>query len=483
MSRKLTTEEFVTKAKAKHGSRYDYSKSLYAGKAKKVIITCHDHGDFEQIASDHTNGSNCPKCAHASISAKKKIDADIILRRAKEKHGDKYIYHPETYVDTQTKMRITCPQHGDFFQSPAAHSSTGQGCPKCKQGGKYDTDSFIEKMKSQGSEYDYSKTVYTGAGDKITVTCLKHGDFHPIAFQHGYGVGCPACGSMGQSSQEKEIVDIIGEEVDVSNRTIIAPRELDIVVHRAKLAIEFNGTFWHSLSKRPKGYHRDKRIAANREGYRLISISEQDWKDKRELLIRIINNALGKSNTKKVNARQCDLTELTAQEARLFLEDNHVQGYARATHKFGLRDISGEIVAVMTFNRIENNTFDMCRYATSCTVRGGQSKLFKHAVRVLGMEECQSFVDCDYFDGRSYENSGFKLVEDTVTSFRIWHRKVGFMPRQKWWKVNIPDTLRLIGMDEEIFSPEKTQVQMMNEAGCLIVENSGTKKYMWKKGA
>ena len=57
------------------------------------------------------------------------------------------------------------------------------------------------------------------------------------------------------------------------------------------------------------------------------------------------------------------------------------------------------------------------------------------------------------------------------------------MSRQAWWKSNIPATLIKLGLDPEIFSVEKTQKQMMSDAGCLVVENSGTKKFIWKKGA
>lgn len=482
MSKKLTTEEYVNKAKSVHGDRYDYTGVVYTGKANTVRIKCLIHGDFLQIAADHTNGSNCPECAKKLKNTNKRKSVSEMLDRAKEKHGNKYEYHPETYVDTRTKMRITCPTHGDFYQTPSAHCTTGQGCPKCKQGGKYDTESFVQKMKDSGSPYTYDKTSYTKSGDKIVVTCEKHGDFTPIAFQHAYGVGCPKCANVGPSSFEVEIQSLIGD-VDISNRSLIAPQELDIVDHSSKVAIEFNGTYWHSLQKRPKGYHRNKRIRTNSVGYRLISISEQDWKDKKAIITRIIKNATGHSEDVRVNARDCKIVNIPGKDARKFLTEHHIQGHARASHNFALIHKSGQIVAVMTFNQIAEGGFDMVRYATSCTVRGGQSKLFKHAAANLNMQWCQSFVDCDYFDGSSYENSGFELVDDSVTSFRIWHRKVGFMSRQQWWKINIPKTLSKLGVDPSVFSKEKTQRQMMDEAGCLITENSGTKKYMWRKGA
>ena len=56
------TQVFIEKARAKHGDRYDYSKTVYIRVHDKVIITCKEHGDFEQQAVDHTRGRGCPRC-------------------------------------------------------------------------------------------------------------------------------------------------------------------------------------------------------------------------------------------------------------------------------------------------------------------------------------------------------------------------------------------------------------------------------------
>jgi mannose-6-phosphate isomerase-like protein (cupin superfamily)/very-short-patch-repair endonuclease len=59
---KLTTEEFILRAKLKHGDKYDYSKTDYTGLYNKLIITCSKHGDVFQVAKDHLKGSNCRYC-------------------------------------------------------------------------------------------------------------------------------------------------------------------------------------------------------------------------------------------------------------------------------------------------------------------------------------------------------------------------------------------------------------------------------------
>lgn len=61
MPKKLTTEEWINKARIKHGDKYDYSKSVYTGSRDRIIITCPKHGDFTAISGLHI--SSCPSCS------------------------------------------------------------------------------------------------------------------------------------------------------------------------------------------------------------------------------------------------------------------------------------------------------------------------------------------------------------------------------------------------------------------------------------
>ena len=60
---KLTTEEFIAKAKAVHGDKYDYSKVEYGNIYTRVCIICPKHGEFLQVARQHLKGIGCPACA------------------------------------------------------------------------------------------------------------------------------------------------------------------------------------------------------------------------------------------------------------------------------------------------------------------------------------------------------------------------------------------------------------------------------------
>ena len=60
---KKATEEFIRKAREVHGDKYDYSKAEYKNHLTKITIICPEHGEFQQIPSGHLSGHGCPKCS------------------------------------------------------------------------------------------------------------------------------------------------------------------------------------------------------------------------------------------------------------------------------------------------------------------------------------------------------------------------------------------------------------------------------------
>ena len=130
MSRSLTTEEFVRRAKLKHGDLYDYTKTNYISSLEKVTIVCKEHGEFPQTANKHISGRGCPKCAKESSKKDQTWTTEKFVSKAKEVHGNLYDYTKTADVFSKTKLIITCKEHGDFLQLPTLHLA-GQGCSAC----------------------------------------------------------------------------------------------------------------------------------------------------------------------------------------------------------------------------------------------------------------------------------------------------------------------------------------------------------------
>jgi len=123
---RLTTEMFVNNAKKCHGeNKYNYDKTVYYGDNKLVTVTCPEHGDFTQYATNHVRGHGCPAC----VGLKRHTFHDF-EKRAMELHKGKYKYIDEFTVRRHNKVAIICPDHGTFTQEVGKHL-TGQGCPKC----------------------------------------------------------------------------------------------------------------------------------------------------------------------------------------------------------------------------------------------------------------------------------------------------------------------------------------------------------------
>ena len=201
--RKLTTKEFVEKARAIHGDKYDYSKVEYINAKSKVIIICPEHGEFEQAAGGHLQGKGCPKCAGGGTG----LTTEDFINKAKTVHGDKYDYSKVEYVNTHQEVCIICPEHGEFMQEPANHLS-GRGCPKCADINRIKSkrvpfEEFFEKAREvHGDKYTYLKDTYLGTRAKMTIVCPIHGNFEQSPSRHILGAGCPKCAGKGLTTNE-----------------------------------------------------------------------------------------------------------------------------------------------------------------------------------------------------------------------------------------------------------------------------------------
>lgn len=140
-----TTESFIDKAKIIHENKYDYSLVKYINNNIKVNIICHKHGVFEQCAKSHLEGMGCKKCCIVDRIKNLSYSNEKFIELAQNIHNGKYEYSESDYINTETKVKIICPIHRIFNQSPHAHLS-GHGCPKCKSSkGETAISLFLDK--------------------------------------------------------------------------------------------------------------------------------------------------------------------------------------------------------------------------------------------------------------------------------------------------------------------------------------------------
>ena len=241
--KKLTTEEFIERARKVHGDKYDYSKAEYVNSSTKVCIICPIHGEFWTTPNAHIIAKhNCPKCSHPSY----KKEREDFIREAKEVHGDKYDYSKVKYINSRSKVCIICPEHGEFWQIPYIHSGQKCGCPNCAKNKKLTQNEFIERAKyTHNNFYDYSKVVYKNTEEKVCIICPEHGEFWQTPHSHLSGVGCPIC-SKCKNLNETALYEFINSHI--SEKVIrekhlpwLGMKSLDIYIPKHNIAIEYQG--------------------------------------------------------------------------------------------------------------------------------------------------------------------------------------------------------------------------------------------------
>lgn len=206
---------------------------------------------------------------------------------------------------------------------------------------------------------------------------------------------CPTCWASDRiSKSEKEVLDFLiglGFIVEHSNRQILDNRkEIDFYLPEKKIGIEFNGLYWHSeAAGRSEQYHRAKWLAAKKVGVQLIQIWEDDWRDRKELVMRTLAhrldahlklNELKDMDTKIGRAilYETEVVSLTSNQARIFLNGNHVQGFSSGSHYLGVRDAHGTLRSVMVLKEESNRTLRILQYA-AFGITTGFSQMLAHA--------------------------------------------------------------------------------------------------------
>jgi hypothetical protein len=195
--KKVSTDDFIRKAKLIHGDEYDYSKTNYIAAKDLVTVTCPEHGDFQLTPNKHLNGRGCQKCSKEKVKKERTKPQQEFIDQSEIKHDGKYDYSKVEYKNAKDKVIITCPIHGDFPQSPT-HHLMGKGCSKCGDlivPNRNTLEDFITNSNIiHNNKYDYSKVDYKESNSKVIITCPKHGDFEQTPSKHtNQKQGCPSC--------------------------------------------------------------------------------------------------------------------------------------------------------------------------------------------------------------------------------------------------------------------------------------------------
>lgn len=305
-----------------------------------------------------------------------KIDQTMIKVKTTnlERYGVEYYYQSEEFKKTakETKLRL----YGDeYYNNIQKNQNT------CIL--KYGVKSLLELKEHQDKMFNSKVDKYGHAGP-------YHEEF--------------------TSSAELELLNYCNSfGLDFSkNRNVLKTKELDLYSDKLKIAIEYCGLYWHSELYKSNQYHYEKYKLCKDKNIQLITIFEDEWIYKSNIVKNILRSQLNVNN-KIIYARNCTFVKCTINDS-WFLNTFHLQeNNNNSKYYYGLT-YNNELVAMMSFglHHRNSNTLVLNRlcFKPDIKIIGGTSKLFKNSIKEL-QSDIITWSDNRWYTGNVYEQIGF----------------------------------------------------------------------------
>ena len=531
---KNENNKFIEKAKETHNDFYDYSKTVYKNTKEKVCITCPKHGDFWQLPSNHLRGQGCPLCARETVINCNKSNTLDFIKKSRLIHGNKYDYSKTYYESSNTKVCITCPKHGDFWQTPSNHLQ-GQGCPICKES---KLELFVRDNLNKNNikfipQYHFSKilpkrySVDFFIPDKnIAIECQGKQHFIPD--------------SWGKKNKDNEFNSLIKRD-ETKYRSLI---ENNIkVLYYSNIKIKYPyfviedinelinfikstpnrkysyiekyyiNKLYNNINKLYGGYiklynnnifipefnliikvidinHHNELNDADvillynlekcmRHSMKLLQFYSDELEYRFDIIMSILKNKIHRVES-KIYARKCEVKEITDSKiASEFLDQNHIQGKCGSSIKLGLYH-NNELVSLMTFGKSRHfvgshniSKYELLRFCNklNTVVIGGASKLFNYFIKKYNPESIVSYADRRWSQGNLYEKLGFELYNESKPNYYYIINDV----RKN--RFNFRKSILI----KNGFDKNKSEHEIMLNRGIYRIYDCGCLCYLWKK--
>lgn len=285
--------------------------------------------------------------------------------------------------------------------------------------------------------FNESEYVNTFRSNLYKFQCKKCNDVFEDNIDGGRIPRCWKCYPYVRSRIESDIIDYIKTllpsfEILRNNRGVLSDnKELDIYIPDKKIAIEYDGLYWHSEASggKDKNYHLNKTVECKNKGIRLIHVFEDEWLNKQDIVKNRLRHIFGVNNNDKIYARNCIIKEIATKLKSEFLENYHIQGNDKSLIRLGAF-YNNELVAVMTFGKVRiimgnknKDAWELLRFCVgSKFVVGIAGKLFAYFTKKYKPNKILSYADRRYSDDSAfYEKIGFKFVDYTAPNY--WYIK------------------------------------------------------------
>lgn len=423
------------------------------------------------------------------------MSLDELVKKTQDK-SDKYevLSEPKGWDSKITVLHKVCGKI--FEQRLGVFVKSKEGCPYCKNKllstkKTMSHSEFLHKLGDRAKEYEFL-TEYKKAHEKIKVKHKCGNTFEMTPDSMLRGGRCKACKySTGEGELFNEVKKISDDAIQGDRSILPCKREIDIYIPTNKIAIEYDGLRYHTVEhfmsdERRKWtysyaskYHLWKTDECYKQGIRLLHFYEDEWLNKKDIVLDIIRTVL-RVEPMKVYARKTNVAQITKKEADEFLCKNHIQGKVRAKFYIGLF-IEGELIAVQTYSSLRkslggknDDEWELTRYATKLgySVIGGFSKCLSYFCKHNDVARIISYGDLRIIDrdNNVYIKNGFNqtrvcspsyyYVKNNKRYHRFDYRKQVIERKYNW-----------------VYDDKKTEKEMMRELGYERIYDCGKIRY------
>jgi hypothetical protein len=393
------------------------------GVRKEAWWICKAGHEWSAMVYSRCSGAGCPICAGNAIQTGVNDLATINPVLAKEWHPVKNGMLKASDVGVKSNTTVWWKGNcGHEWESVIYSRTVGKGCPICTNKkisiGHNDLESMEPLIAAQWHPTKNKELtpsdVTTGYTKGVWWLCEKNHEWKATVDKRTIRKqGCPKC-SNRISNLERDLYNhlvSLGLEVIQSDRKVLHGKEIDMYIPSKNIGIEFNGLYYHAEKAgksrgKTKTYHYDKWLAAKNAGIQLIQIWEDDWNDKKDIVLKGLEYKLGLSKQEKISARKLKTRVADVKETKAFLNTTHIQGYTSGSRYIALVDETDTIQALMVLKN-EKGVYEITRYATASNVVGGFTKLLSYAEKTYKPKSFMTYSDHAISNGKLYENTGF----------------------------------------------------------------------------
>lgn len=484
-SKRLNLVEFINKSKLSDGDNLEYLSTEFNGLNYKFHFKCKKHNhEFWQTGKNRLAGSSCPLCKLDSISEKNSMTSNEFFLACKERHGELYDYTNTIFKGLNETIFYECKIHNTVEQKALYHIHKN-GCKYCsftKIGNvtRLTPEEFLEKaIHIHGDKYEYFREGmdYVNYKTVMKIWCIVHREFfNQTPEVHLKNHGCPRCGRENPKWEIEltEFIKNIGFNCN-KDRTILEGREIDIYIPELKIGFELNGIYWHrDPTGNNRNRHRNKTKHASIKGVQLYQIFDDEWREKKNIVLSFIKNKLGKIEN-KIHARKCEIKSIDKQEYRQFMISNHILGTENSSVKLGLY-YESELVCAMGFREHEKYEWNLNRFCNKADtiINGGASKLLKYFITNYNPNQIVSFSDNRFSSGNLYDSLGFVFDKEIAVNY--------------WWTLdyNIRENKKQYRHNKKLknfpnYNPNLTEKEIMLSNNYSYIWDCGKRRYIWNK--